>query len=271
MADFLIFDIGSNATKASLVTGSLEFVRDWRVSTKLGRHIRADGCMDLDAVRENICAVLSILHEASPDAVAPGHHCIGTEAVRRSANMADIVDLFARAGLHLEVLSAAREAELERIGIMHSGAARALPGRPFLLIDSGGSSTECSLMRADGSVGYSESFPFGQHRLIDMIHGLASDVHLEMMAALARELLREPVSHIVAAGSSFTMYALETLGMHNVRDVEGRRVPARSPVTGDAANAGRVLVDALDACLGLPVYVSTFGIRHGWIFEHFSG
>lgn len=267
MGNFLIFDIGSNATKASLVDArTREFLKDWRVSTKLGRHIGPDGRLGLEAVRFNIRAVLDIVAESD----GLGSHCIGTEALRRAVNGAEIVSMFADAGLMLEVLSASREAELERIAIRHSSAVLARSGEPYVLIDSGGSSTECSIIRADGSVAYSESFGFGQHRLIDMIQCASEDVCAEMMAALERELGCARAAFAVAAGSSFTTYAMESLGVSAPGGVEGLRVLAGGAAESLAAQAGRVLVNGLSARFGLPVYVSTFGIRHGWIFEHFG-
>ena len=267
MGNFLIFDIGSNATKSSLVeTDTRDFLKNWRVETKLGRHIGADGCMVLDAVRRNIAAVLEIVSSCGEIA----SHCIGTEALRRAANGAEIVSMFSEAGLTLEILSAAREAELERIAIRHSSAVLARPSEPYLLIDSGGSSTECSIIRADGSVAYSESFGFGQHRLIDMIQGASADVCAEMIGVLERELGRVRAAFVVAAGSSFTTYAAESLGIAQ-GGVDGRLVAPGGAAGSLAAQAGRVMVNVLSERFGLPIYVGTFGIRHGWIYEHFGG
>lgn len=267
MGNFLIFDIGSNATKASLVeTDTRDFLKNWRVETKLGRHIGTDGVMSLDAVRFNIAAVLDIVSACGGVAC----RCIGTEALRRAANGAEIVSMFADAGLMLEILSASREAELERIAIRHSSAVLARPGEPYMLIDSGGSSTECSIIRADGSVAYSESFGFGQHRLIDMLQGTSEDVCAEMIGALERELGCVRAAFVVAAGSSFTTYAAESLGI-GPGQVDGQLVASDGAAESLAAQAGRVMVNALSERFGLPVYVGTFGIRHGWIFEHFGG
>ena len=267
MGSFLIFDIGSNATKASLVeTDTRDFLKNWRVETKLGRHIGTDGVMSLDAVRFNIAAVLDLVSACGGVAC----RCIGTEALRRAANGAEIVSMFADAGLTLEILSASREAELERIAIRHSSAVLARPGEAYVLIDSGGSSTECSIIRADGSVAYAESFGFGQHRLIDMLQGASEDVCAEMIGALERELGCVRAAFVVAAGSSFTTYAMESLGVSAPGGVEGLSVLACGAAESLAAQAGRVLVNDLSERFGLPVYVSTFGIRHGWIFEHFG-
>ena len=264
----LIFDIGSNATKASWVNAQGEIVKNWRVSTKLGKHLLSDGSMDLEIVQKNISAVLEIIQEVSGQVHSRiYHHCIGTEALRKATNQDLILQMFASAGLELDILTPDEEAKYERLGIMHSKAVAMLPKQSFLLIDSGGSSTECSIILSDGTVPYAHSFSFGQHKILDMLQNDTEDVLSEMMTALENVTTSYSLAYIIAAGSSVITYAMETLHIQNPGDVEGKRIMPNVPVEQPASQAGQLLVNRLTNAIHLPVYVSTYGIRHGWIFS----
>lgn len=264
----LIFDIGSNATKASLVNEHQEFIEDWRISTKLGKNILEDGSIDIHVIQNNISEVLKIIQEVSIQSPNISHHCIGTEALRKAKNREDIIQRFQAEGLNLDILTPDEEAMYERTGIAHSKTAALLPKQTFLLIDSGGSSTECSILLPDGSVPYAHSFEFGQHKLIDEIQNHTNDVCIEMLQALAQIIPQYTPKHIIAAGSSFTSYAMESLNIQNPKAVEAQRVSPNTPVQQPPAQAGQRLVNHLTKLTNLPIYVSTYGIRHGWIFAH---
>ena len=265
----LIFDIGSNATKASLVNAQKQFIQDWRVSTKLGKNILADGSIDIDIINFNIHAIKTIIEEInSKYKIDISHHCIGTEALRKATNQPQILDLFAENGLILDILSPEEEAKYERIAIMHSQTVKSLPKVPFLLIDSGGSSTECSLIHPDNDVPFAHSFPFGQHKILQHIqNNKENNIFNEFLETLHNIIQQYPIQHIVAAGSSFTTYAMETLKISNPNDVEGKRVTPELSVEIPASRAGLQLVNRLTEACHVPIYVSTYGIRHGWIFD----
>ncbi|MBQ9817592.1 MAG: hypothetical protein IJM59_09055 [Proteobacteria bacterium] len=269
----LIFDIGSNATKASLFINN-KIIRDWRVSTKLGKDTHPDGSISHDAIARQISAIEQIIAEARKITHSPAApflmHALGTQALRKAPNRSVIVELFQKNfGLTLEIISEQREAELEKIAILHSGARRNHPDKRILSLDSGGSSTEYVLLRPDGLVFRQDSYPFGQH---DIRNAIEHDLPMPFIGMFCdlEELCRQfPPELIITAGSSFTTYAGYALRIIPYRAdlIESRQIQPDCfyPPEDMAAACGSRMVSDLAARFSAPIFTTTLGIRHGWI------
>ncbi len=271
MSSFLIMDVGSNAVKASLVRDK-NIVRDWRETTQIGRDRGTDGAISGDGI-ERLCGAMARILE---DMAGVSRWALGTEALRRAPNVSDVRWIVRdRFDLELEVISAEREAELERKAVGASRAMREHVGQCVLMMDSGGSSTEASFVDECGRLLASKSWPFGQHLMKEALESGCRFPHLEMFRELRGWFDVKKPDIVVAAGSSLTTYASHYLKKKafNSGDVESIRVayrpelvPERSDVK--AAQVGQKLIEALGELTLAPVYVTTLGIRHGWLAEN---
>ena len=200
-------------------------------------------------------------------------HALGTQALRMASNAQKLVQMLKnRFDLTLEIISSDEEAELEKIAICHTKARFAHPNSRILTLDSGGSSTEYNLLETDDTTIARDSYPFGQH---DISKAMAQNLDMpfeDMMHELEKLCHTHEPGLIIAAGSSITTYAGYALkiGLYSPDEIESQRIfsGAEVPRSDDAANAGKRLTEALEQRLKLPVFVTTFGIRHGWLAKH---
>lgn len=271
ISSFLIMDVGSNAVKASLVRDK-KIVRDWRETTHIGRDRDPDGAIS-EAGIDRLCGAIARIWDEQG---APSRLALGTEALRKAPNVSGVQRIFReRFGMELEVISAEREAELERSAVGASRAMREHAGARVLMMDSGGSSTEASFVDEDGSLLASKSWPFGQHLMKAALESGGPFPHLEMFRELRAWFAVKKPQIVVAAGSSLTTYASHYLGKKafDSADVESIRVAYRQELVLErpdvhAARVGQKIVEAIGDLTPAPIYVTTLGIRHGWLAEN---
>jgi len=135
---------------------------------------------------------------------------VGTAALRQAGNAREFLDLiFNATGIHVEVISGIREADLIAKGVL-----AALPGieRPALIMDIGGGSVEMIITHY-GEVLFSGSYPIGVAVLYSNFHleepiselsMNALDQHLEETCAHLLDRLRElPETILVGASGTF--------------------------------------------------------------------
>ena len=270
---FFIFDVGSNATKASLVRDARPPVieKNWRIETGLTRYIETvDGTKQLGTagMRVLVDAFNTVCREID------GHESIakygiGTEALRRIDNAGAVVETVRReCGVELEVISAEMEAQLERRAVRQTECYRRNRDKCILCLDSGGSSTEFNFLIPNGEQP-AKSYPFGQHDIKNAIMNGASMPFSSMFEELKSLVLKYRPELVIVAGSSFTSYARYALKLERYSDagVEGKAIEAGVSVPpGDLkAECGSRLVTAVKNVANVPVYATTHGIRHGWI------
>ena len=149
-----VIDVGTNSTNLLVIDAAGSQI-DRRVAvTRLGRGMVNTGRLSEEGITST---VETIKHYV--DSIDPGTRIriVATEACRRASNAKDFLDaVLAATGQHVEIVSGEAEGRLAFTGAL-SGTANA--GRPTLVIDIGGGSTE--VMFGDGELRWAHSIPCG--------------------------------------------------------------------------------------------------------------
>lgn len=241
-------DVGTNSVHMVVARpvpgGPPDFLAKERMPVRLGsggsdmKRLRPDA-IDRAVAALDQCRRIAEAHEADVAAVA-------TSAVREAANAADFLRRArTEAGVAVEVVSGVEEARL-----IHLGALSAVPiaGRPHLVIDIGGGSTEV-IAGAGTEPTLARSLKLGHIRLTDRFFpggriepGAVKACRRHIQAFIAPFLrdLRETTDFEVAVGCSGTIAALALMGAAR------RGAPLRT--VGNAA-LGREDLDAVVADL----------------------
>jgi exopolyphosphatase/guanosine-5'-triphosphate,3'-diphosphate pyrophosphatase len=233
-----VVDIGSNSTRlliAHVDDGALEELDRRSVVTRLGEGVDATGRLG-DEPQQRVFATLDEYARAIEEHGAERRLAVMTSAVRDAANGVD----FARAvreryGLDGRTLSGDDEARLTFLGA--TAARDDAGGRPLLVIDIGGGSTEL-VIGSRGAVEFHVSTQAGVVRHTERhlrsdppaqaeMDALAADVREIYDAAVPREV-RERVGAAVAVAGTATSCAAIDAGVepYDPSRVEGRVVSA---------------------------------------------
>ena len=154
-----VIDIGSNSIKCVVAQGvgtDIQVIREINQVTRLGEELARTGKIGTKAAERNL-EFLEEVNRFCQSLEVTDILCVGAETLRQ----ADDAVLFAnqlkcRIGWHLHILSPEEEARLS-----FEAAAGLMPGaEPFLVLDSGGGSTELGLGR-DSRLRSSQSLPLG--------------------------------------------------------------------------------------------------------------
>jgi exopolyphosphatase/guanosine-5'-triphosphate,3'-diphosphate pyrophosphatase len=224
---------------------------------------------------------------------------VATSAVREAENGADFVAAVRRQiGLHVRVISGTEEARL-----IHLAATYAVDigGRPAVVIDIGGGSTEITFGTAE-RMQTGRSFKIGVIRLTERFitadpvsdrdaQRLVRHVRRETRAYLG-QLARRRVGRVI--GTSGTILSLGSLvaGTRPTEDARNRRIPAKAihelrkelvsktlearlkmpsmdPRRADLAPAGALLLDTLlEGLTATEVTLCDFALREGLILDY---
>ncbi|MEZ4404399.1 MAG: hypothetical protein R3B06_30540 [Kofleriaceae bacterium] len=299
-----VIDIGTN-TLLLLVAepddaGGCRAVTDQCRFGRLGQGLDASGRLHPDAVARSldICrAYAEVMRGLGVTAV----DVIATQALREATNAATFIEPAAAIlGAPITVIDGAREAALT-----FAAAARSLPalaGRPFVVADVGGGSTE--VIVTDGArVTSAVSVPIGAVRLTerhlrhdpptaDELAALTADVD----AAFARHAADLPsaVPLVASAGTATTLAALDLAAPYQAERVHGhalapaslaawtarllampvaarRDLPGMEAPRADVIGAGAAIFARLAARLtASTVIVSDRGIRWGLAYERLA-
>lgn len=296
-------DVGTNSVHMVVARpvrgGPPDFLARERMPVRLGsggsdmKRLRPDA-VDRAVAALDQCRRIAEAHEADVAAVA-------TSAVREAANAADFLRRArAEAGVSVEVVSGVEEARL-----IHLGALSAVPiaGRPHLVIDIGGGSTEV-IVGASTEPTLARSLKLGHIRLTDRFFpgghvepGAVKACRRHIQAFIA-PFLREMTDFEVAVGCSGTIEALALMGAARrgaplravgnaalgrrdldavVDDILARPDPAdRAKMAGldpgraEVIAAGAVLLRQLFKALGIQTLtVSTGALREGLLLDRF--
>jgi exopolyphosphatase/guanosine-5'-triphosphate,3'-diphosphate pyrophosphatase len=159
-------DIGTNSVKllvADVGAGAVEPVFETSEQTRLGRGFFPGRRLQPDAIRSTARTVAEFTAKAK-QLGAPSIRALATSAARDAVNGAELAaTILTASGLTIEIISGEQEAELAFRGAMTLSG---LAGRPFLLLDVGGGSTE--FIVSDGNqVRFRQSFELGTVRLLE--------------------------------------------------------------------------------------------------------
>ncbi|MBI2926776.1 MAG: Ppx/GppA family phosphatase [Verrucomicrobia bacterium] len=161
-----VIDIGTNSVKllvAEVEGRSVTPLLERSHQTRLGRGFYQDHRLQPEAIDDTARAVAEFVAQArawSPELT----RVIATSATRDAVNQRELLDAIQHAsGATVEVISGEREAEWAFHGVTSDPA---LAGRPLLILDIGGGSTEFILGVAE-HVAFCESFPCGSVRLLE--------------------------------------------------------------------------------------------------------
>ncbi len=297
-----VIDIGTNtllllvAEPVPGAPGELRAVLDLCRFGRLGQGLDASGRLHADAIERSLAICREYRVELDRfGGVRP--RVIATQAMREAGNAADFVGpAEAILGAPIEVIAGAREAELA-----YRAQAESLPtlrGRPFVVADVGGGSTE--VIVTDGTrVVSAISVPIGAVRLAErhLRHDPASAddqaaLHADIDAHLAPLTLPGAVPLVASAGTATTLAAIDLgLAIYDPARVHGHTMTAAAltaltarllaatvaerratvgiePQRADVIPAGAAIFARLLARLAAPaVVISDRGIRWGLAYE----
>jgi exopolyphosphatase/guanosine-5'-triphosphate,3'-diphosphate pyrophosphatase len=160
-----VIDVGSNSVKllvADVAEGVVTPILREGEQTRLGRGVFETGLLQPAAIEETARAAAAFADKARAHG-ATQIRVLATSAARDAANRGELAGAMSAAGLNLEIISGATEAELVLRGVRsHPDFAEG----PLALIDVGGGSTE--LLVADGEgLRVQHSFQLGTVRWLE--------------------------------------------------------------------------------------------------------
>ncbi len=289
-----IIDIGSNSIRLVVYQGPARLpaiLFNEKVMAGLGRGVSETGAIGADALALGTMALerfASVAREMDVSRL----RTVATAAVREATNGQALLDVAARLGLDVDVLTGEQEATVAGLGVIS-----AIPGADGIVGDLGGGSLE--LVRvAGGQVGDRASFPFGvlrlaalrtkgarsfERRVASAISnagwaGRGAGLPLYLVGGSWRALARLdmhatgyplPVIHQYPLPAASIMRLNRTLAQ--IGKGKLRAIPsvssARAPTLADASALLGVLVRSLGA---VTTIVSSFGLREGLLFDALS-
>lgn len=183
-----VIDVGTNSVKllvADVVRAALEPVEECSEQTRLGRGFYEAHRLQSAAIARTAQAVAKYtLHARELGAVSL--RVIATSAVRDAVNAGDLLAAIQQAaGLPVEIISGEQEAEWAFLGVTTD---EALAGRPLLILDVGGGSTEF-VLGVNRHLAFRQSFSLGTVRLLEQL--ASSDPPTAGDLARCRRTLRE--------------------------------------------------------------------------------
>ena len=161
-----VIDIGTNSVKllvAEVEGRSVTPLLERSHQTRLGRGFYQDHRLRREAIDDTARAVAEFVAQAG--AWSPvSTRVIATSAARDAVNQRELLAAIERAcGSAVEVISGEQEAEMAFHGVTSDPA---LAGRPLLILDIGGGSTEF-ILGVGEHVTFCQSFPCGSVRLLE--------------------------------------------------------------------------------------------------------
>jgi exopolyphosphatase/guanosine-5'-triphosphate,3'-diphosphate pyrophosphatase len=240
-------DIGTVTTRllvADVSAGEVSERARRSAITQLGAGWTATGVLSeegMSRVVETVAAYLAEAHELGATKLV----AVATSASRDATNSADFLNRLGEVGLHPEIISGAREAQLTFLGATYG-----LEAERVLVVDVGGGSTELVL----GSAGRDErgrtravveaarSVDVGSRRVTELFLRSDPPAKREMEAAVAWAadelrpyfggLKERPRDMIAVAGTATSMAAIElALDPYDPERVHGHRIDG--PVLAD--------------------------------------
>lgn len=284
---YACIDIGSNTTRllvAELDDGRWRELVNQKAFTRLGKGLASGGEIPRERIEATADEVAKQVKVAG-DLGAGQVEVVATAAVRRAPNRGEFERAVReRTGLGIRVVRGKEEAQLSFVGATKRLGAPA--EGPIAVIDVGGGSTEIAIGTVDGGVSWSESFRIGSGFLADSY--LHSDPPgLEELHAVRNHaegafegLELPPLEQAIATGGSATSLK-RMVGAELGHEALERalRVLSATPLDEVAQRfdmeqerarvlpAGALLLEVLSDRTGMPLHVSSGGLREGVIIE----
>lgn len=287
-------DIGSNTVHllvASTEGGRLTRIRNESDWLSLGEVVGREGRIP-DGKLQRLMGTLRDFKAIANGLKVERLYVFATEAMRQASNHDDVIALIRRQlGIEVDLVSAAREAELSRLGVAIDS-----PGPfPSLLIEVGGGSAQVAVC-AEDRLAEERSLPLGTGRLIAQ-HAIPSPCPEDAASAVEEAVSREvqvlrtfpPTLRVVACGGV-------ARGLWRALHPDGERTLTLEELDYLAWSARRLPIDTICARFGVKlkraatlfpgavVYravlqalghaemtVSEFGVREGAVLEMVAG
>jgi exopolyphosphatase/guanosine-5'-triphosphate,3'-diphosphate pyrophosphatase len=213
-----VIDVGSNSSRlliADVADGAVDKVERRSRVTRLGRGVDLSGQLSREAI-EAACEAIGDYVAICEESGAETTVAIATSAVRDAANGdAFVAELRERFALSARVLDGAEEARLTYLGATHEQP----PGRPTLVVDIGGGSTEL-IVGHDTRIDFDASLQVGVVRHTERhisadppaaveLESLAADVRSSIDAALTGDERAHAEAGVAVAGTPTSLAAIE--------------------------------------------------------------
>lgn len=189
-------DAGSNALRLVIARAislrNIEVLKTERASVRLGHNVFTRRVLDEETIARAARAFREF-HRVMQRHGVTQYRAVATAAAREARNRRKLLDRIRRkAGIELEIISGAEEAQLVRRAVLSTLGSDCHPG---LILDLGGGSLELNFMRG-GEVEQSICLPLGVVRLMETsrIHGSVSAVQAGKLRQHVLELLRSAMA-----------------------------------------------------------------------------
>ncbi len=303
MKRFAAIDVGTNSVLLLVAErqadGSFTAVRERAEITRLGRGVDASRRLHPDAIADTTKAIADFVSDAKTlgaQAIA----ITATSAARDATNGHEFLSqVKATTGISVDIISGDEEARLSFLSAYNDFGR----GRPLVVIDIGGGSTEFIFGSARGEIEFKKSFDVGSVRLTERL--LRSDppaaseiadarAHLQSLFAELKAL-RSERTLIGIAGTVTTLLSMaERMQTYDPTRVHGaqltqdqvsqlatailsqpvsvrKTLPGLQPKRADVIAAGALILDeALRALQIASLTVSDRGLRWGLLVDRFG-
>ena len=290
-----IIDVGSGSARTvvmQLTSGGVEILAQQRLALNLMSHVNRQGALDAEGVTSTLDAIEDFVQVCRGYGITTVH-AVGTEALRKSHNAADITRMaHQRYGVDLRIISGYEEA-----GYCFIGAVQGLPVTRGLLADLGGGSMEV-VGFADRRMKMRDTLPLGSLRIANTFRLTDRPTAEDMEAAFryARQCLAMakvpylgPEDTLVGSGGSMRLlskldrqrraypihtmhgYSLGEKGLSKLVDLlascdleERSLIPGMNPERTHSIVGGAVVAQALLQHTGVEsIMLSGQGLREG--------
>ena len=295
-----VIDVGSGSARAvvmQLTSGGVEILAQQRLALNLMSHVSQKGALDAEGVASTLDAIEDFVQVCRGYGVTT-LHAVGTEALRKSHNAAEITRLARqRFGVDLRIISGYEEA-----GYCFIGAVHGLPVYQGLLADLGGGSMEV-VGFTDRRMETRDTLPLGSLRVANSFR-LTDRPSAEDMAAAFRYVRQclaaanvpylEAKDILVGSGGSMRLlskldrrrraypihtmhgYSIGAKGLSKLVDLlascdleERSLIPGMNPERTHSIVGGAVVAQALLQHTGAEsIMLSGQGLREGLARQH---
>ncbi len=276
---FLVIDIGSNSIVWTLThaqTGETINEGCGRYEAKLKLGLNENGELTEPYRFIMIETVNKAIEMARVAAQSHGLalivHCFATQFLRQAQNKNDVRQQFERTlNVPLRILSSDEETLFELNGVKRSPLIQKFLPQSFMHIDLGGGSTEISIVDQQLKSVFTQSVRLGKLDYWTRYTHHDTALFEPCNVIIAKALTQYTPNFILVGGGSMTSYARYVLGCahepYNAERLESRQIHAQAIVPQDDEKAiiGQQFVLLLTSLAHLPIFVTTLGVRDGYI------
>lgn len=299
---FLIADLGSNSVRMDIIevreNGLFRVAKRLKRSCRLSEGLAEDNLLQANAMDRTICT-LQELRQVADEYPLVCEFAVATEALRRAENREAFIERArAETGFSFEIIDGKQEVYYDYLGVI-----RSLSLRDFVLLDTGGGSSEVALVK-DHKIVDCCCVPFGSITLTEQFSQGPSmnREEYEQTALYVRRKWEElpwlkqaeGLSVVGLGGSIRTTVKIHqkkdnrSLPLHgyeiNYSDVaqfrdevlhmnhrQRKAIAGMDPLRADIITAGILPLDTLMQAISSPVLIaSAYGLREGLCYEKYQ-